>query len=346
MPEKTEIDLKSADFVTPIEQLIEQTGGDPNDQAGRLVREMIQNALRLVRDETDLWQVKVMSLALREMRHAFKVFEPYADTRKISVFGSARTPEEHPQYQAAANFSRCLSEAGWMVITGAGDGIMRAGHHGAGRDASFGVAIRLPFETNANEYIVGDEKLVTHRYFFTRKLLFVSQAHAVGLFPGGFGTLDEAFEVLTLIQTGKSPLVPVVCVDEPGGNYWQHFHEYVVEQLLRKGMISDPDLSLYHITDDANEAAEHVKRFYAVYDSMRFVGDQLVIRLQHKLSANQLEKIAHDFADIIEQGSLEQTRALKEESERLELPRLVMRFDGASYGRLRQMIDVINEENE
>jgi uncharacterized protein (TIGR00730 family) len=339
---KSDIDVKSPDFVEPIEQLIEQVGGEPSNQAGRLVREMMQNALRLVRDDTDLWQIKVMSLALREMRHAFKVFEPYEDVRKISVFGSARTPEEHPQYQAAAQFSRDLSEAGWMVITGAGDGIMRAGHHGAGREASFGVAIRLPFETNANDYILGDEKLVTHRYFFTRKLLFVSQAHAVALFPGGFGTLDEAFEVLTLIQTGKSPLVPVVCVDEPGGDYWKQFHDYVVDQLLKKGMISQPDLSLYHITDDPDEAAAHVMQFYAVYDSMRFVGDDLVIRLRHKLTDAKMAEISRDFADIMDADSLYQAAALEQEEDRLELPRLVVKFDGASYGRLRQMIDAIN----
>lgn len=336
-------DVREPRFTEPINQLIQEAGGKPETLGGKLLREIMQNCLRLARDQVDLGELKVMSYAFREMRMAFKMFKPYEGVRKISVFGSARTGEEHPQYLAAVEFSRQISEAGWMVITGAGDGIMRAGHGGAGREASFGVAIRLPFETNANDYIVGDEKLITHRYFFTRKLMFVSQADAVALFPGGFGTLDEGFEVLTLIQTGKSPLVPLVLVDEPGGNYWGHFDRYVREELLAQGMISPEDLSLYMLTDRPEDAVEHVLRFYRNYHSQRFIGDDMVLRLHRPLSVAALEALNADFGDLVADGRIRQVEADPIEEELPELPRLRFTFTRRSYGRLRMLIDRINE---
>ena len=203
------------DTIAALDALIADAGADPADHRSKNIREIMHTALKLVRDGSDTGEVKLISRSMKELRYALKVFRPYRDTPKISIFGSARTPEDHPDYVAAVDVSKAMAAAGWMVITGAGDGIMRAGHGGAGKEASFGVAIRLPFETNANDFIVGDPKLITFRYFFTRKLMFMWESAAIALFPGGFGTQDEGFEALTLIQTGKAPLVPIVLVDAP-----------------------------------------------------------------------------------------------------------------------------------
>ena len=284
-----------------------------------------------------------MSRSLKELRYALKVFRPYRGTRKISVFGSARTPEDHPDYQAAVAFSRNMAEAGWMVITGAGDGIMRAGHGGAGRAASFGVSIRLPFETNANDVIVGDPKLIVFRYFFTRKLMFMWESHAIALFPGGFGTQDEGFEALTLIQTGKAPLVPLVMVDAPGQDYWKQWDAYVRSNLLDNGWISPEDLNLYTVTDDVEAASRHVMEFYRNYHSQRFVGDNLVLRLHRPLTQKQLDELEERFGMLIVSGGLRQSGPLEgEHGEFPELPRLSFHHTRHGYGHLRAMIDQIN----
>jgi uncharacterized protein (TIGR00730 family) len=235
-----------------------------------------------------------------------------------------------------------MADAGWMVITGAGDGIMRAGHGGAGREASFGVAIRLPFETNTNDYIDGDPKLVTFRYFFTRKIIFMWQADAVVLFPGGFGTQDEGFEALTLIQTGKAPLMPIVMVDEPGGHYWQEWDRYVQNQLLAAELISPEDLNLYHVTNDPADAAHHVRTFYRNYHSQRMVHDTLVIRLKRPLTDAQVSDLNHHFGDLIAEGQITQGGPFEVEEDHRELPRLCFAFTRCGYGRLRAMIDQIN----
>ena len=271
------------------------------------------------------------------------VFRPYQQVPKISIFGSARTQEEHPHYQAAVQFSRLISQAGWMVITGAGGGIMQAGLVGPGKKASFGVAIRLPFETAANQIIAGDEKLVMFRYFFTRKLMFVKEAHAVALFPGGFGTHDEGFEVLTLIQTGKAATIPVVMVDEPNGEYWAHWNEYVRKQLLGNGMISPEDLHLYFITNDPCKAIDHVLTFYRNYDSHRYVRDRLVIRVKHQPTAEQVELLNEQFSDLVAKGRIELSGPLDGELAHLDLPRLKFHFNKRSYGRLRLFIDRLND---
>jgi hypothetical protein len=329
-------------MIDAIDQLVTRAGADVETLDGQLVREMIQSALKLVQDKADTGELKLVSRSFRELRYALKVFRPYRRVRKISVFGSARTPEEHPEYQAAVAFSRSLSQAGWMVITGAGDGIMKAGHGGAGREASFGVAIRLPFENNANTIIDGDEKLITFRYFFTRKLLFVSQADAVALFPGGFGTHDEGFEVLTLIQTGKAEIMPLVMVEAPGRGYWQQWDHYVNEHLLANGMIDPDDRSLYFITDDPQAAVDHVLQFYRNYHSQRFVNDHLVLRLNHPLNERQIDQLNDDFADLVAEGRIEQSGPMEGEAEHIDLPRLNFVFVRRSYGRLRLMIDRIN----
>lgn len=318
-------------------------GGDLDELDNKLVREIIHTALKLQRDPAGAGEMKLVSRSLKELRYALKVFRPFQKTRKISVFGSARTPPEHPHYLAAEQFSRSISQAGWMVITGAGDGIMRAGHDGAGREASFGVAIRLPFETTANEFIAGDEKLITFRYFFTRKLMFVSQADAVALFPGGFGTLDEGFEVLTLIQTGKAVTVPVVMIDSPGDDYWKQWEQYVKSQLLNTGMIGEEDLNLFMVTDDVNHAVEHVLDFYRNYHSQRFVHDRLALRIHRPITDKQLDALNDEFRDLIAEGRIEQGGPLETEQEEMELPRLHFLFTRRRYGKLRCLIDRINE---
>lgn len=329
-------------LIEPLNELIRRAGGNPEQLAGKLVREMMHTATKMLGDGADAGQLKLTSRSLKELRYAMKVFRPYRGVPKISVFGSARTPDDHPDYQAAQHFSRQMAENGWMVITGAGGGIMRAGQGGAGRESSFGVAIRLPFEVTANEYIEGDHKLVVFRYFFTRKLMFVSEAHAVALFPGGFGTLDECFETMTLMQTGKTPLVPVVLVDPPGRNHWETWERHVRESLLADGMISPEDLNLYAVVNDPDEAVRHVLGFYRNYHSQRYVHDDLVIRMQRALTPDQVVALNDRFAGLVAEGQIQQCGPLDTEKEHLERPRLRFVFTRRDYGRLRLLIDQIN----
>jgi len=313
----------------------------------QLVQQLKETADKLIRDQANRGDVKLLSTALKELRYAFKVFAPYRQRRKVTVFGSARLPSDHPAYAQAVEFSRRMAESRFMVITGAASGIMEAGHVGAGRENSIGVNILLPFEQDANAVIAGDAKLMHLKYFFTRKLLFVKESDAVALFPGGFGTLDEGFEVLTLIQTGKSHLFPVVMVDEPGGDYWKQWHHYIETVLLKRGMISPADLALYKVTDSVDEAVAEIVSYYRVYHSMRYVGGYLVLRLQHALAAPLMDKIHQEFGDILESGGFEQTSALPAEANDTHLaalPRLCFRFDRKNLGRLRMMIDTINRE--
>jgi uncharacterized protein (TIGR00730 family) len=313
----------------------------------QLVQQIKETADKLIRDGANRGDIKLLSTALKELRYALKVFSPYKGRRKVTVFGSARLPPEHPAYRQAVEFGRRAAEAGFMVITGAASGIMEAGHVGAGRENSIGVNILLPFEQSANAVIAGDAKLMHLKYFFTRKLLFVKESDAVALFPGGFGTQDEGFEVLTLIQTGKSHLFPIVMVDEPGGDYWKEWQRYVERALLARQLISPEDLHLYRITDSVEEAMAEILRFYRVYHSMRYVKGDLVLRLQHALPGDVLERARTEFADILEGGTFEQTEALPEEANDVHLsalPRLRFRFDRRSLGRLRLLIDTINRD--
>jgi len=330
-------------LVERFNDLVRDSGGDPDKLVGKLVREMIHTATKMIGDGSDTGELKLTSRSLKELRYAMKVFRPYQGVRKVTVFGSARTAEDHPDYQAAESFSRQMAQSGWMVITGAGGGIMRAGHGGAGRKASFGVAIRLPFEVTANEYIQGDPKLVVFRYFFTRKLIFVSQADAVVLLPGGFGTLDECFETITLIQTGKAPPVPVVMIDPPGRSYWAAWDRYVRENLLADGLIGPDDVNLYTVVRSAEEAAQHVLRFYRNYHSQRYVHDDLIIRMRRPLTFEQIQTMNEQFATLIAEGQISPSGALKSEKEHLELPRLRFVFNRRNYGLLRLLIDRIND---
>jgi uncharacterized protein (TIGR00730 family) len=337
----------------PFQQLNEDEtqheGERPPVGTEQLVQQLKETADKLIRDQANRGDIKLLNTALKELRYAFKVFAPYRNQRKVTVFGSARVPSDHPAYHQAVLFSRKIVEAGFMVITGAASGIMEAGHVGAGRESSIGVNILLPFEQEANAIIAGDIKLMHLKYFFTRKLLFVKESDAVALFPGGFGTQDEGFEVLTLVQTGKSHLIPIVLVDEPGGDYWKRWQSFVEEVLLARHMISPNDLALYKVTDSVDEAVAEVTRFYRVYHSMRYVKGDLVLRLQRRLSQTLLERIRKEFADIVLAGTFEQTDALPAEANDAHLaalPRLCFRFDRRSLGRLRVLIDTINTNTE
>jgi uncharacterized protein (TIGR00730 family) len=313
----------------------------------QLVQQIKETADKLVRDQANRGDVKMLSTALKELRYAFKIFAPYRHRRKVTVFGSARLPPSDPAYQSAVAFGRKMAEAGFMVITGAASGIMEAGHVGAGRENSIGVNILLPFEQSANTIIAGDTKLMHLKYFFTRKLLFVKESDAIALFPGGFGTLDEGFEVLTLVQTGKSQIFPIVMVDEPGGDYWKQCDQFIRKVLMKRGLISMADPKLYKVTDSVDEAVAEVLGFYRVYHSMRYVAGDLVLRLQRPLSEEFIERLRDDFKDIAVSGTLEQTNALPEEANEAHiatLPRLRFRFDRKNLGRLRMMIDAINQD--
>jgi uncharacterized protein (TIGR00730 family) len=318
-----------------------------NSSHPEFLEEMVQSVLRLLEDQADRGDVKMLNAALRELVYAFKIFTPYRGTRKVTIFGSARTAEDAPEYRQAIAFAHGISQRGWMVITGAGDGIMKAGMGGAGRERSFGVNIRLPFEQPANEFIQNDRKLITFRYFFTRKLVFVKETDAIALFPGGFGTLDEAFEILTLIQTGKSTLLPVVCVDRLGGDYWQTWDRYLRDVLLARGLISPDDLHLYRITDSADEAVAEITGFYRNYHSSRYVGDRLILRLRHAPTKEGLECLNREFRDILTNGAITVSPPLPEEGNDTalaDLPRLVLPFNRRDFGRLRQLIDALNHQ--
>lgn len=338
-PEKQAMD---PELRARIEDLIKFRGGGHNEEN---VADIIENALKLLTDVKDTGDVKVIQTSLREMRYAFRLFAPYAATRKVTIFGSARTQTTRLEYQQAVELGRKIAQAGFMVITGAGGGIMQAGHEGAGPERSFGANIRLPWEQSANPVIREDKKLVTFKYFFTRKLIFIRHSDAIALFPGGFGTMDEGYETLTLMQTGKSQLMPLVLVDRPGGTYWKTWDKHVREHLLRDQLISPDDLYLYQITDSTDEAVKIITRFYRNFHSTRFVKDLFVIRLKHPPSDSAIEAMNEDFADIIVGPPISRIEATPEEvadNDNLHLHRIAFGFNRREYGRLRQLIDVLN----
>jgi uncharacterized protein (TIGR00730 family) len=299
----------------------------------------------MAREGTTRGDLKVANSALKEMRYAFSVFAPYRAARKASIFGSARTQRDDPLYEQTVHLAEALAAVDWMVVTGAGPGIMTAGIEGAGIDRAFGVSIRLPFEETIPELLLDDRKLVNFRYFFTRKLSFVKESDAFVLLPGGFGTLDEAFETLTLIQTGKAQPAPIVLLDVPGGTYWSRWADFVEEELEARGYISPTDLTLLRVTDDVAEAVDEVTGFYASYHSMRFVGRDLLLRVQHPPDDALLTVLNRDFGDIVTQGTIERVEATRREVEDDDVPdlaRVRLRFDRRSWARLRQLIDALN----
>lgn len=310
-----------------------------------LVFELVVSALRLGREDVTRGDRKLVNAALKEIRYALGVFAPYRAVKKCSIFGSARTPVGHPAYDAAHEFAVALTARDWMIITGAGPGIMTAGLEGAGAAKSFGVNIQLPFEQKPSIVLGDDPKLVNFRYFFTRKLTFVKESHAICVAPGGFGTLDEMFEALTLMQTGKSFLVPVVLLDEPEGNYWEQLLRFAREELLADGYIAPADLDFVHVTHDPIDAVQHITHFYSTYHSMRWVGNRLIVRLQHEVSDGLLERLTAEFGDIIMSGAVvraETTDSEREDNDVVDLPRLAFRYNRHGYARLRSMINAIN----
>ncbi|MBI2349971.1 MAG: TIGR00730 family Rossman fold protein [Deltaproteobacteria bacterium] len=318
--------------------------GSPNEE---LIAEMMQAVLKLSRNETSRGDLKILNRALRELRYAFKVFAPYRGIRKVSIFGSTRVQEEDPYYQMAVRLGRRLAEEGYMVITGAGTGIMQAGHEGAGREKSFGVNIQLPSAQEPNRFIRGDSKLMTFHFFFTRKLIFVKEADAVVFFPGGYGTHDEAIEALTLAQTGKSQIVPILLVDLPDRGYWKEWEGFVRGRILNQGFISKEDLNFFKIVEDIVGAIEEIKKFYRNYHSYRFVRQDLVLRSLRPPSPALIESLNRNFRDILTEGEVRATGPLSEEAddpETVSLPRLLVPFNRKSFGRLRKMIDVINDQ--
>ena len=333
----------SSEVERRIRDLIAAKGGGHNQD---LVGDLIEQALKLLHDVEDRGDVRVIQTAVRELRYAFKLFAPYAGKRKVTIFGSARTSPDAVEYRQAVEFGRRIADAGFMVITGAGPGIMQAGHEGAGAERSFGANIRLPWEQSANPVIAEDKKLVTFKYFFTRKLTFIRHSDALALFPGGFGTMDESYEALTLMQTGKSQLMPLVLVDKTGGTYWKTWDKNVREHLLRNELISPEDLGLYHITDSVDDAVRHIARFYRNFHSTRFVRDLLVIRLKNPPTPSAIAALNEDFADIVTGEPfhvIPPTPDEVDDTEHLDLQRLAFGFNRRDYGRLRQLIDVLNQ---
>lgn len=322
-------------------QLVQQL---PSLEHGKLIHQALTSLIAISQENLDRLDWKILLGSLQDMEKAFQVLAPYRHTRKVAVFGSARTAKDDPDYAMARDFSKTLADQGFMLLTGAGGGIMEAANEGAGRDRSFGLNVYLPFEQSANPAIDGDAKLLTFKYFFTRKLFFLRETDAVAVFPGGFGTMDELFECLTLMQTGKFGPVPLILVDQPGGDYWQDWEGYVNDQLLRKGLISSEDHYLYTITDDIAVAEAAIANFYRVYHSSRYVGSDLVMRLNAELTDAEVERLNQDFSDILVTGSIEKTAALPEEKgdETVTLPRLKFHYNQRDTGRLYELISEVN----
>src|SRR5881392_3334379 len=314
-------------------------------ESPELIEEMIVTALKIARDRMNVADLKLINRSIKEMRNAAKVFAPFQHLRKVAVFGSARTPTDSPVYEVAKDFARQIVAHDFMVVTGGGDGIMGAAQRGAGRAHSFGLNIRLPWEQRANEIIEGDPKLITLNYFFTRKLNFVKEAHAFALFPGGFGTMDETFEVLTLMQTGKSRIIPVVLLDRPGGIYWETWMKFLTEHLFKLGLVSSEDFSFFKIARDVEEAVREILQFYKIYHSARWVGEQLVLRICQPLSKNAVADLNKNFADLLREGAIVHGSALRQEKNEPEiwnLPRLILTPYRNNFGRFRQLIDAMN----
>ena len=319
---------------------------DPADQ--RLVFEMVVTAMRLSREDTDRGDLKLVTAAMKELRYSFEVFAPYAGVRKCTIFGSARIQSGEPAYECARAVAAEIAAQDWMVITGAGPGIMEAGHEGAGAAKSFGVNIVLPFEAAANEFIADDPKLINFNYFFTRKVMFMKESHAYVLLPGGFGTMDESFELLTLMQTGKTPPAPVVLLDPPGSSYWDHWHAFVTTELGDGGLISPDDMRLVKVATTVGEAVEEICGFYRTYHSMRFVGDRLVMRLNRSVGDEELAMLTEEFRSMILRGGIERCPATEAEirdDDHVALPRIVFAFDKHQWAMLRRLIDRLNESS-
>jgi hypothetical protein len=330
------------EFEARVHQLVADWGAEKSPE---LIEELIATALKMARDKMGTGDLKLMNRSLKELRYAAKIFAPYRDVRKVVVFGSARTAATEPDAQLAEEFGRQMVANKYMVITGGGDGIMGAAQRGAGRENSFGLNIRLPFEQRANQIIEGDQKLINFNYFFTRKLNFVKETHAFVLFPGGFGTMDEGFEALTLMQTGKALIIPIVLIDRPGGSYWETWMRFLTDHLLKQGLISKEDFNFIKIAHNVPDAVEEILLFYKNYVSSRWVGSQLCIRIYKPVTKKAVAALNKQFADVLRKGEITQGGPLPQEQNQPEiahLPRLVLTPHRDGFGRYRQLIDAIN----
>ena len=333
----------NVEFDTRIQQLVADWGCT---QSAEHIQEMIMTALKMGHDGISAGDLKLFNRSMKELRYAARTFAPYTRIRKVVAFGSARTPQDAPEAIAAEEFGRKMAEQHYMMITGGGDGIMGAAQRGAGRERSFGLNIRLPFEQHANETIDGDKKLINFNYFFTRKLNFVKEAHAIALFPGGFGTMDEGFEALTLMQTGKARIIPVVLVDKPGGTYWKTWFNFLGDYLLKIGLVSQDDFHLFKFTETVDDAIQEITHFYKNFHSYRWVGQRLVIRLNHAITQDAVLDLNTRFGHILKKDQIVIGSALppeQNEPDLLELPRLILTPFRDNFGRLRSFIDAIND---
>ncbi len=336
------LEVYDDEIVKKIEEIIRDCGGEAGTFESDLIKQQIQTSLRLMTEGHDTGQLKLITRALKELRYAYRVFNDYPGTRRISFFGSARTQEDDPDYITAEEFSVELAKNDWMCITGAANGIMKAGMAGQEAEGSFGLSIRLPFEVPTNAFIEGDPKLINFRYFFTRKLMFMSHSDALVVFPGGFGTLDELFEMLTLIQTGRGNIIPIILMEGPGGVYWKHWLNYVEKNLYEGGKICPEDMSLFNIAPTVQDGIEHVNTFYKIYHSSRYVREMFVMRVNKMISPEQLQVLNDNYGRLLASGKFEVTGPFPEEDEYLDKPRLAFHHTRMDFGLLRQMIDTIN----
>jgi len=342
IPKEYEIGDKGIDGL--ICELAEKAGSEKTE---RLLREILTTAIKLGRETSDKGDLKLVNNSLKELRYSFKIFSPYRNVKKVIIFGSARSPKDSAEYKMAEEFARRLTRKGYMIVTGGGPGVMEAGNKGAEAGKEFALNIRLPFEQKPNPYIDEKDKIINFKYFFTRKLIFVKETDATALFPGGFGTHDEGFEMLTLIQTGKSRPRPVVLMEPKGSTYWSAWKNYVSNHLLKNGFIGKEDLKLFRIVKTVDEAIKYIDGFYRVYNSIRYVSGLTIVRLNKDISEKAMRFINKEFKDILTSGQIMRsppTNKEIQEGECLNLPRIAMNFNMRDYGRLCEMIHAINRD--
>lgn len=315
----------------------------PSHQHSRLLEKAFKTFLKIAKKkDLDSLDWKILAGTLKDLEKGFNTFSAYKNYRKITIFGSARTPVNTPEYILAQELAQEITKLGFMVLTGAGGGIMEAGNKGATAANSFGLNIKLPFEQSANPFIIDDPKLINFKYFFTRKLFFLKETDAIALLPGGLGTQDEAFETMTLCQTGRQPLIPLVLIDKPGGKYWHNWHNYLVENLLSEGYIEEEDIKIYNITDNVTSACEIIQQFYRVYHSSRYVKDLFVISLNYELTDAQIDQLNEHFQDILVGGKIDRSNVLESKKDNRALPHIGFHLKSRKFTRLYQMINMIN----
>jgi len=327
---------------TLIDELVRHSS---TQETKHLLREIFTTAVKLGIESEDKGDLKLVNNTLKELRYSFKIFSPYRNVKKIIIFGSARSKKTSAEYKMAEDFARKTTDKGYMIVTGGGSGVMEAGNKGARRGKEFALNIRLPFEQKPNPYIYEKEKIINFKYFFTRKLIFIKETDATTLFPGGFGTNDEGFEALTLIQTGKSKPRPLVLMEPRGSTYWFAWKRFVNSQLVKNGFIKKEDLNIFYIAKNVNEAIKYIEDFYKVYHSIRYVSDLTVLRLNRKFSNEALKLLNKKFKSILTDGEIKFSLPLNEEvhkKEFLDLPRIVMKFNRRDYGKLYEIIHLIN----